>query len=50
MMGWKCFIVVLMMIVAAIDCVIVGMKIQESLSKNQNDSSNQKKESKNNNG
>jgi hypothetical protein len=46
---WKYFIVVLMTVVAAIDCVVVGMKIQESLSKNQNNSSNQKKESKNNN-
>jgi len=48
-MEFKCFIVVLMLVVAAIDCVVVGMKIQESLSKNQNNSGNQKKESENNN-
>ena len=48
-MGWKYFLIVIMSIVAAIDCVVIGMKIQESLSKNQNNSSNQKKESEHNN-
>ena len=43
------FIIVLMTIVAAVDCILVGMKIQESIFKNQNNSSDQKKESKDNN-
>jgi len=47
-MGFKRFIVVLIMIIGALDCVVIGMKIQESLFKNQNNSSNQKKESKDN--
>ncbi len=41
---------VLVTVIGALDCVIIGVKIQESMLKNQNNRSNQKKKGKKNNG